>query len=452
MTPHVANSVRNRIDGLRTTLREDGLLRTVLKNAGWLTGSSGLVVLFATIQGILTARMLGVAVWGLVALASSFCGVIGKLLSFRMNDFVVKWVTQLNEEDSDKAATVFRLALVADVATSLTAFLLAEVLATWGAATFAHDVTMVWLFRWLAITVALQAGRESFQGMLQVTRTFRSLSAVRAGVQIASTAAMVVVFFAGWGLTGVVVVLVSVDVVTNLLIWIIGLRAANGLLPRGWLMSRMAKLGDLRRDMAGFAVLTNIGATFKIVLDQGDILLLGIFRSPAEVAFYKLAKSITTVVYVPMMPIVDASYPEFSLAAAQARWPDFRRLMRRGSKVSAAWFVPATIGAALIAPVVISATYGPSFVPAVPVLAVLLIGVAVDGIMFWSGSALLSLGQPGYLTRVGVATAALRLVLALLLVPQGGVIAMAAAAVVSIVFMNGLSALRIYKSIPAADA
>ncbi len=173
--------------------------------------------------------------------------------------------------------------------------------------------------------------------------------------------------------------------------------------------------------------MTNLNGTLKLAMSEGDVLVLGLLSNPTEVAFYKLAKSIAAIVYLPMMPLVNATYPELSHAAASGAWVDFRRMMRRGSKLVATWFVPACIGAAVLSPFAISVLYGSSFLPAVLPLRIILVGVMVDGLLFWTSVALLSLGEPGYLARITLESAVLKLALALLLVPKGGSVAMAVA-------------------------
>ena len=434
------NPILSRLEGIRRTLREDGTLRTVLKNTGWLTGSSGVIMVLSLLQGVLTARLLGLTVWGMLAVAMSFSMVSAKLLSFRMNSFVVKWVTQLIESDTARAATAFKLALAADVATALIAFALVETLSGWGASAFAKNPDFVGVFRFVGLIIVFQAGRESLLGMLQVNRDFRVLSFVQAGCQVATVCGIAVVYLAGWGLSGVVAVLVGAEALTAVLLWTIGLRAARVVLAHGWMGSKLVRLGELAREMWGFAILTNISGTLSLVQGEGDLLLLGFLSNPMYVAYYKLARSMAQVVSLPMMPLVDATYPEFGSAAARGKWGDIRRLMRRGSKLAATWYIPACLGAVVVSPFAISVLYGTAFSPAAPVLDVLLIGVAVDGLLFWTTIALLSMGEPGYVARNGLEAATLKIVLALLLVPMGGALAMAFASSSAMSAMNLLAA------------
>ena len=433
-------------------LSSDGMLRSVLKNTGWLTGSSGLILVLVTAQGVLTARLLGVAVWGVLAVAVGYAAVVGRLLSFQMNVFVVKWVTQLKERDPELAPTAFRLALAAEVGTSALAFAVVEGSAAWGAATFAKSPDLAWVFQILALTTLFHAGQETFIGMMQVNRDFRRQGMIQAFGQAASVAGIAAVFVLHAGLFGVVFVLVAVQVLLAVLFWTYGLRAAHEVLGVGWMRTRLAHLGELGREMARFAVMVNISGSLRATMGQGELLVLGFLTTPTQVAYYKLARSICQIAMLPMMPMVDASYPEFSGAASRDEWENFKRLMRRGGKVAALWVVPVSLGLVALSPLAIRLLYGSSFVPAVPALAILLVGVIFDGVFFWTSAALWSMGQAGYETSVWFVASVARIVLAFLFVPKGGYVAMAAVASLVLLTQNLVYARRVNSSIRVRES
>ncbi len=194
------NPIRSRLDGVRRTLREDGTLRAVLKHTGWLTGSSGaLMMLLQWFKAVLTARLLGIAVWGMLGVALSFCGIAGRLLSFRMNEFVVKWVTQLKGRWDRRGQR--RRSSSLSQATSVVAvlaFAVVEALAGWGASTFAKNAGFRMGVPFLgADNHRVQAGRESLIGMLHVNRDFRTQSLVQTACQTAGVCAIGVVYLVG---------------------------------------------------------------------------------------------------------------------------------------------------------------------------------------------------------------------------------------------------------------
>jgi O-antigen/teichoic acid export membrane protein len=428
--------IRARIEGVRRTLREDGVFRGFLKHTGWLTGSSALIIALSAVQGILTARMLGVEVWGMLAIAMGFAEVTDRLLSFRMNEFVVKWVTHLREDGPAKASTAFRFALAADVASALVAFVIVELLAGWGAAVFAKDPEFAWAFRAVALMLVFQAGQNTLIGMLQVNRDFRAQGMIQTGAMAASVCGMIAVYLAHGGIVGVIAVLVGASALNAVLLWTLSLRAADKVLLPGWLRQEFVKFDGLGREMMRFAILGNLRGTLQSIMNDGDMLILGYLRNPADVAYYKLAKSIVQIASLPNMPLVGASYPEFASAVATKSWDQFRSLMRRGSKVAALWLLPVSVGLLLLARPAIATLYGQSFLPATPILAVLLIGIIVDGILFWTSAALLALGKPGYVAGIAFWAMLGKLVLAFLFVPRWGGVALAAAHSIALVGIN----------------
>jgi O-antigen/teichoic acid export membrane protein len=142
------------------------------------------------------------------------------------------------------------------------------------------------------------------------------------------------------------------------------------------------------------------------------------------------------------MPLIDAAYPEFSAAVATRSWDKFRALMRRGSKVAALWVLPVSVGLVVLSRPAIATLYGPSFLPAAPALAILLVGVSADGVLFWNRVTLLAMGEPGYPTAVNLWTTAAKYALAFLLVPVGGYLALAAVQSLAVVSMNAVTARR----------
>jgi O-antigen/teichoic acid export membrane protein len=446
------NPVRARIESVRQTLREDGKLRAILRHTGWLTGSSASIVALSAVQGILTARILGVAVWGALGIALSFATVINLLLSFRTHEFVVKWVTQFLEDGTTRAASAFRLALAGDVASALLSLAIVELLARWGASVFARNPEFAWLFRSAGLIIALQAGQETLMGMMHLNRDFRRQGLLQTFTQGVSVCGVAVVYFAGGGVFGVVVVLIGTAALTGVLMWAYGLRAANAVLSRGWIFQKLAGFGDLGREMWRFAVFGNFRGTAVSVMGYGDMLVLGFLRNPTEVGYYKLAKAIAGIANLPNVPLVNATFPELSAAAASESWGEFRSLIRRGSKVATLWMLPVCFGLIVLARPAIALLYGPSFLPAAPALAILLVGVVVDGVLFWGGISLLSLGRPGYLLGINLWVTSAKYALAFILVPSGGYLALAALQSLAVVSMNALSSTGTLATLRAKEA
>lgn len=421
----------------RAALVEDTVLRAMVKNVGWLSGSNVLVILLSMVQGVLTARLLGPSGYGVLAVGISFVAVVTKLLSFRMNEFVVRWVIQLRQSDRLQACSAFRLGVAGEVGALLLAFVVVESMAGWASVTFAKDPAFAGTLRILGLLAVLQFGRESALGMLNVDRAFKPMSLVYIVGQAVSLVGVGLVFLVGGGVNGVVIAVLAGEASRTTLVWALGVRAAGRVLGPGWMFGQFVRFGGLGREMFRFAVLTNVGGSLSVVSKEGDLLVLGLLSSPVGVAYYKLAQSIAQLAMLPVMPIATVAFPDFVAAVAQRSWATLRQHMRQGSKLAAAWLVPISIALAVAAPTAIGILYGSDFVPAAPALIVLLVGLVVDGVLFWTRGVLLALGCPGYLTKLNLAVVAVKLATAFIFVPIAGYLAMAA--VQSIVLIGGNS-------------
>ncbi|MRR52729.1 MAG: hypothetical protein EG825_17800, partial [Rhodocyclaceae bacterium] len=67
---------------------QDRLLRRVVRNSTYLFASN----VIAAVLSIVTANLLGVALFGLLGIITGFVANVNRLLSFRMGDVVVKYM------------------------------------------------------------------------------------------------------------------------------------------------------------------------------------------------------------------------------------------------------------------------------------------------------------------------------------------------------------------------
>jgi O-antigen/teichoic acid export membrane protein len=420
-------------------MRDDDVLRSMLRGVGWLTSANGLVIVLSIVQGVLTARLLGPTGYGILASGLAFVGLVTKLLSFRMNEFVVKWVIQLRGTSRLQACSAFRLGIAGEAAALFLAFVLVETLSGWAAVTFAKDPDFAGTLRLLGFLALIQLGRESALGILNVDHAFRAMSLVYVAGQVVSLAGVMFVFLGGGGINGVVVAVLAGEAARSIAVWTLGARAARAILGHGWLLAPYVRFGGLGREMLRFVLLTNIGASVGTVGKEGDILVVGLLCSPTSVAYYKLAQSISQMAMLPVMPLATVTYPDYVAAVAQGSWAQLRQRMRQGSKVAAAWLLPISILLAAAAPTAISILYGSDFVPAAPALAILLVGLSVDGILFWTRGVLLALDRPGFLTQLNLGQVLVKLALAFAFVPIGGYLAMAGVQTLVLSGANGLA-------------
>ena len=71
--------------------KKDTLLGSVVRNSGYLLSSNTISMGLTFLQGLLAAAMLGAANYGTLGIIISFASNVNRLLSFRMNELVIKY-------------------------------------------------------------------------------------------------------------------------------------------------------------------------------------------------------------------------------------------------------------------------------------------------------------------------------------------------------------------------
>jgi O-antigen/teichoic acid export membrane protein len=381
----------------------------------------------ALAQGALLTRALGVGQFGAYAVVTTFVTVANRLTSFRMNEFVVKYVSDaLGADDRLAAAAAIKYAMLTEAAASLLAFVVLVIVAPIGATWLAHDPSVARPIQLYSLTVLAMVVAETSVGILQVFGRFGLQALMTSIGAVALLVATAVAFALGGRLPEMLWAAVVASVVTWAGMTWAAVRTVRTSCGPGWWRVPLRRLGPARRSAFGFALSTNASATLSLVTRDADVLWLSFFRGPAEAGLYRLAFTIASYVVLPVAQLGQAFYPEIAREAAQGSWDAFRRLLRRGTALAGAYLGPVGLVVGLAGAPLIRIVYGPAFAPAATALALLLVGMVFANVLFWSRPALLALGRADYPFKVNVGIAVLKVVGVLLVVPTHGYIGNAA--------------------------
>jgi O-antigen/teichoic acid export membrane protein len=123
--------------------KQDKSFGEVIKNTGYMVTSNTATTGLTFVQGILAAIILGPLEYGVLGMVVSFASNVNRLLSFRMGELVVKFAGESVEKiEKTRAAAIIKFAGLAEILTSLIAYLLLVVLASWAAKVIFKDPTI----------------------------------------------------------------------------------------------------------------------------------------------------------------------------------------------------------------------------------------------------------------------------------------------------------------------
>ncbi len=400
--------------------------RRMLGNSAWLLGARLTAIPIGIVQSVLTARLLGVEGYGVLAIVITFVATLNQLTSFRMNEFLVKQVSDAQAAGRrDLAAAAIKVALVAEAAASLLSFAVVWATARLAAEWLVGQPGAASLLRLYAIFVLGHIVFESATGIFQIFDRFRVQATTALAVKVLMLAGVAIVWLRGGGLREVVLAFALASALPALAASWVALAEVGRQLGAGWWRTPLSVLAGRGARMRSFAISTNVSSTLSVVVKDADALWLGWLSTPTEVGYYRLATTLVKLVLLPGNPLVQAAYPEIARTLSRGEIERARTLLRQATVLAAAWIVPlaALLGAA--GPWLVPRLYGAEFAPAAPILALLLAGMGLSQVLFWNRPTILALGRPGFALRLTLLNAVLKVPLVLLLVPTLGAVAMA---------------------------
>ncbi len=412
------------------TWGKDVILKKVIGNSAYLFGSQAV----SAVLSILTANLLGVTSFGELGVVIGFVTNINRLLSFRMRDFVVKYMGEsLANDDRKKAAAVLKAAAFTELTTSLVAYIVLVLLSGWGAAQFAKDPTTQPLFIIYGIAILGNVMAETATGALHVTGHFRSQALLNLLQSLMTAGLFLAVFLNQGGLYAVLLVYLAGKMVLGIGPVLLALFWIPKSLGKGWWRTPLRSNLPSQKGMVRFALSSNFSSMVTILARDSEILWVGYFFNTTVSGYFKVALAVINLMVMPITPFISTTFPEITRNIAKKQWANLQLLLTRVTIISAAWTGAVAAGLLLLGRQLLFSPwtifgrtiyiYKSGYGPAYSVLLVLLIGFGVANIFFWDRTLLLSFGKADYPLKVSFAAMLGKVILAFLIVPRLGYLA-----------------------------
>ncbi|MCX6070449.1 MAG: oligosaccharide flippase family protein [Chloroflexi bacterium] len=404
---------------------QNPLIQRLLRNSGYILSANTASAALSFVQTLMAARLLGVAGYGTLGIITVFASNINRLTSFRMGELVIRYVGKYSTEgDPRRAMAVFKAAGLTEMLSSVLAYALVVLLSPWAARTLAKDPSVAGMFSLYGLVLLANLMAESSTALLQYLNRFRLIAAFTVGQSLLTLLLIAGAFSAHGGLQAIVLAYLIGKAAWAVAITLAAFVEARRHWEGRWWITPLATLRGDARELAKFALSTNASATINLVTRDSDILWLSWLSTPIEVGYYKAARTFINVIFVPIDPLISTTYRELAREAAARQWANVRHLLRTGSLIASTWAVPACLGLTVLGSWFLS-WYGPEFGAAYPAMVLLLAGVLVANVFYWSRILLHALGHATYPMRTYLIVGLLQILGILLLVPRLGAPGMA---------------------------
>ncbi len=417
------------LSGIKTW-GKDVVLKKVVGNSAYLFGSQAV----SAVLSILTANLLGVTSFGALGVVIGFVTNINRLLSFRMSDFVVRYMGGfLAEEKRKEASAVLKAAALTELGTSLLAYGVLVLLSGWGATTFAKDPTTRSLFIIYGITILGNVMTETATGALQVTGHFRSQALLNLLQSLLTAGLFFLVFINKGGIFSVMLVYLAGKLILGIGPVLLAFYWLPKSLGKGWWRTPMRGNLPPRKPMIRFAISSNFSGTITILARDSEVLWVSYFFDTTVGGYFKVALAVINLMVMPITPFISTSFPEITRHIAKKQWAQLKQLLSRVTAIAGVWTGAVAAGLLLLGRQLLFSPwslfghtiyiYKAGYGPAYGVLLVLLIGFGIANIFFWDRSLLLSFGKAELPLKVSFFAMLGKVTLAFLIVPTLGYLA-----------------------------
>ena len=178
--------------------------------------------------------------------------------------------------------------------------------------------------------------------------------------------------------------------------------------------------------MVSFAVSTNLSQTVTMIMRDSEVLWVGYFLNSTAAGYYKFALAIMNVILMPITPFIQTTFPEMTKAVTRKAWGQIRSLLRRTSLIAVAWTGVVAVGLLVAGNWLLGLFKSGEYLPAMPLIWVLLIGFSFANIFYWNRSLLLAFSRPHFPLAAATIAGLIKIGLMFLLVPKFGAVMQAA--------------------------
>jgi O-antigen/teichoic acid export membrane protein len=185
-------------------------------------------------------------------------------------------------------------------------------------------------------------------------------------------------------------------------------------------------------------------AALQQIIIWFDTLMLGYFRTSAEVGLYNIAHPLAVFISAPVGVLTLIYLPVISGLYAEGQMPEIRRNFRILVKWLNFASLPLFFILFIFPETVLSFLFGAGYVSAAGALKILSLGFIIDSVIGLSETTLIALGQSRFIMWATLATVVINIGLNIALIPPLGIEGAAIALAAAIIFLNLIRCWKLY--------
>lgn len=352
---------------MRHWLKDDSF-RSLVRNTSYLALSKGVSAIAGIATLAFAGRALGLVEFGLLVLIASYAQAASGLTKFQSWQLIIRYGgAALTSGDSATFKRSVGFGLGLDLTSGLVgmvgALLLLPLIGPWTG--IRGDLVATAMIYCLLVPTM---GAASPIGALRALDRFDLIGWQGTATPICRSVLAGIGWWQDWSLTGFVAIWFVTDLGGDLFMWFLAGRE----------LKRKNMLAGIRptlrpRGLTGawpFAIQVNVHSSLMSAWGPVARIIIGGLLGPASAALYRVASSLADSAQKPADLLAKAYYPEVVRMDLKTMQP--WKLMLRGTAMVTAFGIAAVLLVLLLGQWILATLFGPDFIPAYPVLLVLI--------------------------------------------------------------------------------
>lgn len=409
------------IEFLRRWLRVklDFQSRVLLRNSSWVFGENLVRTMLNFLRAIMVARILGAELYGTYAVVVAFCMTVQEIFNLNLGTTVIKFGAEFRSENRlDRLTALVSGAVGVTLITATVSVLTIGALISVSYATFIKQPGLGVLV--IAYSVAWSTNYFDYisSSMLMLFDRFRLNSLIRMVMNLVEFVFIVVallvfkrnlpLFFAA---------VIAARLLNSAIINLASYNEFREEIPRTDAKVRIRSMGSRWRDIRNFTIQNSLGRTVFNVINQGDVLLVGVLTSASQAGYYAIAKKLAFSILRLSDPLSRAIFPQFSRLIAERRLSEIRVMITRFLRIGTLPSVLLLGGVFTFRVSIIDLLFGSQYVPAADSFFALMVVAVIMALCFWNRPMIQSTGRVGLRLVVYIIALLVEVLVALLLYP-----------------------------------
>jgi O-antigen/teichoic acid export membrane protein len=420
-------------------LLSDARFSEILTGSAWALGARVAATAFTLVASIIAARFYGADIVGVAAMISSFLGLAAIFPVMGTNTSILRLIPEhMAKYSAASAYRVYRktqfIVAVLSILTCALIFFGADRIA---AKVFAKP-HLAFLFRMAAFFVIflsiMNLTTQAVRGLRRI-RAFACMQLIPAASRLFILLVLTLFLFKPYN--PVYALFASYLITACAGILIMQRSFKKEIKPHEQFHETPAK------DIFSISFPMLMTATMTFLIGQTGILMLGMFRSEAEVGYYAVAVRMATLTTFVLGAVNSMAAPKFSELFHGEKMNELFYVARKSAKLIFWTTTPILIVLVLFGKPILGILFGPDFTAAYGAMVLLVAGQFINSVSGSTGYFMNMTGNHMAFRNIVFAAALLTVVLSLALIPPLGIIGAACAGMISLALWNLWSLLYI---------